>query len=79
MSGNERYRVNSTRYMIRRAIPTLNLSLQSKQLLKVGCLILSSHIRFVRVVIDSMSVNFHNTLDMVLRLIGPSKDPQNCP
>ena len=75
MSGNERYRVNSTRYMIRRAIPTPNLSLQSKSLLKVGCLILSSHIRFVRVVIDSIRVNFHRIRDAVLQLIGRSKDP----
>ena len=56
MSANGIIRVNSTRHRIPRAIHTSNLSQHSKPLLEVGVLILSSHIRFVRVVIESMRI-----------------------
>ena len=70
MSENDRYRVN---YMIRRASPTPSHSLQSKPPPKVGW---SSHIRIVRVVIDSMSANFHRIRTSVDRSIkGSSKLP----
>ena len=75
MSENERNRVNSTRDMIPRAIHARDPSLQSKPLLKAGCLILSSHLRFVRVAIESMRVNFCRIRDTGLWLIRQSKDP----